>query len=154
MAKMQELVDGFLAQDTIAVVGVRTTVEDAANGIYKKFKDQNYHVVPINPATDEYLGDPCYPSVKDVPGGVGAAMIVTRPELTEQIVRDCAEAGVKYVWMHRSIGNSVSDEAVAYCREQGIHVIPGGCPMMFVPPVDIFHYCLRGIGKVAGFVPK
>lgn len=153
MSKMQELVDGFLAEKRIAVVGVRTTTEDAANSIYKKFKDHGYEVFAVNPNAAEYKGDPCYPSVKDIPGGVGAAMIVLKPEMSAEVVKDFPEAGVRHVWMHRSIGNSVSEEAIQICRENGISVIPGGCPMMFVSP-DFGHKCMKWIGKYAGWFPN
>jgi len=154
MATLQTLIDNFLMQKRIAVVGVSRSKEDAANLIYKKLKSQNFEAFPINPAAKEFKGDPCYPSVKDVPGGVDAAVLVTRPETTEKVVRDCAEAGVKHVWMHRSIGNSVSEEAVRFCNENGIAVIAGGCPMMFVKPVDFGHKCLRFVGKFAGWLPE
>ena len=154
MAELKELVDSFLAQDRIAVVGVRTTVEDAANSIYDKLKGAGHQVFAVNPKAEEYKGDPCFPSVKEIPGGVQAAMLVTRPELTEKIVEECVEAGVTHVWMHRSIGNSVSEKAVQYCRDNGIIVIGGGCPMMFVEPVDFGHVCMRFIGKYAGWLPK
>ena len=151
---LQEMVNDFLSQEKIAVVGVRTTMEDAANSIYKKLKDTGHNVVAINPKTDTYKGDPCYPSVKDIPGGAQAAVLVTRPELTEKVVRECKEAGITHVWMHRSIGDSTSQEAIAYCKENGINVIPGACPMMFVEPVDFGHKCIKFIGKFAGYVPK
>ncbi|MEJ2757990.1 MAG: CoA-binding protein [Anaerolineales bacterium] len=154
MSSLQTLVDDFLAQERIAVVGVRTTQEDAANSIYKKLKDAGYQVFAVNPSTDEYKGDPCYPTVKDIPGGAQAAVMVVRPEIAEQVVVDCHDANIQHVWMHRSIGNSVSDKAVAYCRENGMAVIGGGCPMMFVKPVDFGHVCMRFIGKYAGWLPK
>jgi len=153
VSNLQELVDGFLAQERIAVVGVQRTKEDAANSIYKKFKDNGYQVFAVNPSTTEFKGDPCYPSVKEIPGGVQAAMLVLRPDITEKVVRECAEAGITHVWMHRSIGNSVSDEAVQFCKENGISVIGGGCPMMFVKP-DFGHVCMRFIGKYTGWLPK
>lgn len=154
MSNLQNLVDDFLAQERIAVVGVRTTTEDAANSIYQKLKDAGYQVFAVNPSASEYKGEPCYPSVKEIPGGVQAAMLVVKPEVSEKVVVDCAEAGVGHVWMHRSIGNSVSEKAVAYCRENGISVIGGGCPMMFVKPVDFGHVCMRFIGKYTGWLPK
>jgi len=154
VSNLQSLVDDFLAQDRIAVVGVRSTVEDAANSIYQKFKGAGYQVFAVNPSAAEFKGDPCYPSVKEIPGGVQAAMLVLRPEVTEKVVRECAEAGIKHVWMHRSIGNSVSEEAVQFCKENGISVIGGGCPMMFVKPVDFGHVCMRFIGKFTGWLPQ
>ncbi|HKJ27807.1 MAG TPA: CoA-binding protein [Anaerolineales bacterium] len=154
MATLKALVEDFLTQERIAVVGVRSTVEDAANSIYDKFKGAGYDVFAVNPKTDTYKGEPCYPSVKEIPGGVQAAMLVTRPELTEQLVVECKEAGVTHVWMHRSIGNSTSEKAIQYCRDNGINVIGGGCPMMFVEPVDFGHKCMRFIGKYAGWLPQ
>ncbi len=154
MSKLQARVDDFLAQKRIAVIGVSTKKEDAPNLIYKKLKSQNYEVFPVNLTAKEFKGDPCYPSVKDVPGGVDAAVMVTKPEVTDQVVKECAEAGVMHVWMHRSIGNSVSEDAVKFCKEQGISVIAGGCPMMFVKPVDFGHKCMRFIGNFTGWLPK
>jgi hypothetical protein len=56
--------------------------------------------------------------------------------------------------MHRSFGTgSVSEEAVNLCREKGIEVIPGACPMMFCEPVDFGHRCMRWLLKVTGGLP-
>jgi hypothetical protein len=55
-------------------------------------------------------------------------------------MRDRAELGIKYVWMHPSYGvGSVSGTATAYGREHGITVIDGGCPLMFEPTADRLH---------------
>ena len=48
---------------------------------------------PVNPNADTFDGEPCYSDLQSIPGGVDGVVIVTRPELTEQIVRQCAEAG-------------------------------------------------------------
>lgn len=153
MTKINELVEDFLAQKRVAVVGVSRSLNKTGDGIYDKFKRHGYQVFPINLHAKEYRGEPCYASVKDVPGGVQAAVLITSPEATEQVVRECVEAGVTHVWMHRSFGNSVSDEAVQFCREKGIHVIPGACPMMYLDP-DFGHVLIKMIGKVAGYVPR
>lgn len=155
MDNLQVLVDNFLAQKRIAVIGVSTTSADAADAIYKKLKDTgDYEVFAVNPKAQSYKGDPCYPSVKDIPGGAQAAVLVLKPEITEKVVEECAQAGVQHVWMHRSIGNSVSSKAVEFCRKNGIEVIGGGCPMMFVKPVDLGHVCMRFLGKYTGWLPK
>ena len=73
-------------------------------------------------------------------------MIVTTPDVTDQVVRDCHEAGVKRVWMHCSVMHGVrstSDTAVQFCRDNGIAVIPAGCPLMFEGNVDVFHKFMR-----------
>ncbi len=154
MTDMKTLVAGFLGEKRIAVVGVRRNSQDAANLIYKKLRDSDYEVFAVNPKAEEVEGDPCYPDVTAIPGGVGAAMLVTKPEVSMQVVQQAAESGIKHVWMHRSIGNSISEEAVQFCHQNDIAVIPGGCPMMFVPPVDFAHKCMHAIGKVVKWMPK
>ena len=146
--------ESFLAQKRIAVVGVSSTKDDAANLIYRKLREAGYEVFAVNPKVDTVEGDTCYASVQAIPDGVDGAVIVTRPEVTAQVVRECADAGVKQVWMHRGMGNSVSDEAVTFCREHGIAVIPGACPMMYCEPVDFGHRCMRWMFGLVGRLPK
>jgi predicted CoA-binding protein len=144
MTPIKTLIDDFLAQERIAVAGVSRGKDSAANGIYLKLRDAGYDVFATNPEADSVEGDPCYPNLAAIPGRIDGVMIATAPKATEQVVRECAELGIKRVWMHRSIGaGSVSEDAVVFCRENGISVIPGWCPMMFCEPVDFAHKCMR-----------
>lgn len=70
-------------------------------------------------------------------------------------MRECADLGIKRVWMHRSFGRgSVSDTATLYGRERGITVIDGGCPCMFGPTADCCHVMMRWGANLAGNIPK
>ncbi|HRW09744.1 MAG TPA: CoA-binding protein [Caldilineaceae bacterium] len=155
---IKEQAAAFLAQKRIAVVGV-SREQGTGNGIFTSLRGRGYEVFPVNPNATEVMGEPCYPTLQAIPGGVDAAVIVTRPEVTEAVVRDCAEAGVSHVWMHYNAlfgaGNSsVSDAAVAYCREHNIDVIAGGCPLMFGEGADVGHKCMRWILGVTGGLPR
>jgi predicted CoA-binding protein len=100
-------------------------------------------------------GEMCFPDLKDIPDVVDAVVIVTRPGVSEEIVQQRAERGVSRVWLHRSFGKgSVSDAAARFCEAHNITVIPGGCPMMFCPPVDFGHKCMRGVLRLTGGLPK
>jgi hypothetical protein len=154
---IQPVVDDFLKQKRIAVVGVSATKQDAANFIYRTLRERGYEVYAINPNAAQVEGDTAYPDVKSTPEKPDAAVIVTRPEVTEQVVRECDEAGIKRVWMHHSLdmlGRSSSPKAVQYCQEHGIAVISGGCPMMFLEPVDFGHKCMRTVSRWMGHLPK
>ncbi len=154
-------VHDFLAQKRIAVAGVsrESGPHPAANLIYRRLKQGGHDVFAVNPNLQSFDGDRCYPDLRSIPGGVDGVVVITRPELTERIVREAGEAGVRRVWMHKSLakGSSVSDAAVEFCQERGISVIAGGCPMMFggdgVRP-DFGHTCMRWILKVTGGLPK
>mgnify|MGYP005833580969 CR=1 FL=1 len=130
------LIDDFLAQKRIAIVGVSRDKDELANALFRSLRDQGHEVVPVNPNAAELEGQPAYPNVKAIPGGADAALIMVSPSATEQAVRDCADAGVKRVWVYGIMGESSlpaeKQAAVAFCREHGIDVIPGRCPYMFI----------------------
>jgi predicted CoA-binding protein len=147
----------FLAQKRIAVAGVSRNDggHPAANLIYRRLKTTGHDVFPVNPHMQAFDGDRCFPDVQSIPGGVDGVVIVTRPETTERIVRDCDSAGIRRVWMHQSLakGSSVSPGAVAYCRQHDISVIAGACPMMYGDGVDVGHTCMRWILRLTGGLP-
>ena len=155
MSTLEEAAQDFLAQRRIAVAGVSRKGDTAANIIYKKLRDTGYDVFPLNPLATEVEGDPCYPDLAAIPGGVEGLVIATPPQVAAQLVRDCAELSVRRVWMHRSFGQgSVDDEAVRLAQELGLTIIPGSCPMMFCEPVDIFHKCMRWFFRASGSQPQ
>ena len=150
-------VHDFLEQKRIAVVGVSRDDRHHPAGklIYRRLKSLGHEVFPVNPQMETMEGERCYPNLQSIPGGVDGVVIVTRPDTTEQVVRDCSEAGIRRVWMHQPLGKgtSVSAEAVEYCREHDISVIAGACPMMFGPDVDFGHMCSRWIMRLMGGLP-
>ena len=152
MSHFDDLAKEFLAQERIAVAGVSRTSENTANAIYRALRDEGYSVFAVNPNMDTVEGDPCYTNMQAIPDGVDGAVIVTRPEITKQVVEDCVAADVPRVWMHNNTfaPSSVSDEATAVCKENGIIVIDGGCPMMFV---DFGHKCMKWVLGVMGRLP-
>ena len=151
-------VNDFLAQKRIAVAGVSRDGghHPVGNLVYRRLKTTGHDVFAVNPHMQTFEGDRCYPDLKAIPGGVDGVVIITRPEVTEQIVKECADAGVRRVWMHQSMaraGSSVSPAAVEYCRQHEISVIAGGCPMMYGPGADLGHTCMRWMLKLTGGLP-
>ena len=70
-------------------------------------------------------------------------------------MRECADLGIKRVWMHRGPGaGSVSPEAAEYGRQHDITVIEGGCPCMFDPTADPGHKAMRFVFTLTGNVPR
>jgi uncharacterized protein len=154
MATMQEAATQFLSHQRVAVTGVsRKPKKHGSNTVYKRLRERGYEVFAVNPNAEKVEGDRAYHDLRSIPGGVETVVIGTRPELAEQTMRDCAELGIKHVWMHRGPGSgSVSDAATAFGREHGITVIDGGCPCMFGPTADFGHKVMRVL--YSGHVPK
>jgi len=151
LSTINSLVRDFLAQKTIAVVGVSDKRETGCNLGYRKFKAAGYTVYAVNPHLKTFDGEPCYPDLKAIPQKPDAVFILANPKVTDQIVQQCVELGITHVWMHCMMGTkpgltpgttSVSPEAVRLCREHGIAVIPGSCPNQFLKP-DFGHALMR-----------
>lgn len=156
MTTFKEAATEFLAQERLAVVGVSRSGEQTANYIYKKLRDHGGKVFPINPNADTVEGDPCYPNLGAVPERLDGVVAVVRPAIVQEVVRECVELGIPRVWMHGNAffgqnASSVSDEATVYGEENGIRVIAGGCPMMFL---DFGHKCMRLILGAMGKLPS
>lgn len=155
MTALKEATDEFLAQKRIAVAGVSRSSGQAANLVYKRLRDRGYSVFAVNPNADTVEGDHCYHDLKSIEGGVDGVVVATTPTVAEQVVHDCADLGIKRVWLHGSFGTgSRSDRATDYGREHGVQVIDGGCPCMFGTTADFGHRCMRGILSLTGGLPK
>src|SRR5512144_955980 len=133
MSKIKDAAAEFLASKRVAVAGVsRHPKNHGSNFVYKRLRERGYEVFAVNPNAETVEGDRSYRDLRSIPGGVDAVVIATRPELAEETMRECADLGIKHVWMHRGPGRgSVSEAAGDYGREHGIAVIDGGCPCMF-----------------------
>jgi uncharacterized protein len=160
MAQIDSLVQDFLAQKRIAVVGVSDQRETGCNLAYRKFRDAGYKVSAVNPRLTTYEGAPCYPDLQSIPDRPDAVFILANPQVAEQIVQQCVDLGIKHVWMHCMMGTkpglaakmtSVSQDAVQMCRDNGIAVIPGACPNQFLKP-DFGHAMMRMMWRTLGFM--
>src|SRR5438105_2330652 len=145
MTTMKDAASAFLANKRVAVTGAsRHPKGHGSNVVYQRLRDRGYQVFAVNPNADEVEGDRAYHDLHAIPGGVDAVVIGTRPEIADETMRECAELGIRHVWMHRGPGaGSVSTTAAKYGREHGITVIDGGCPCMFGPTADPGHKVMR-----------
>ncbi|MFZ6003288.1 MAG: CoA-binding protein [Actinomycetota bacterium] len=156
MPAVKDAAAAFLANRRIAVTGVsRNPGAHGSNAVYKRLRERGYDVFAVNPNAEVVEGDRCFHDLASIPGGVDAVVIATRPDRAEATMRECADLGVKHVWMHRGFGSgSVCDEATVYGRSRGMTVIDGGCPLMFEPTADVAHRVMRTLLRPSRKVPK
>ena len=163
MNSIAQLADDFLAQRTIAIIGISSRQQSLANNLYKVLRTPQRTVIAIHPTMTTFEGDPCFPTLQSIPQTIDGVFIAAKPENAERAVDECIALNIPRVWMHNSFGlqysahrsaaSSVSITALQKCRDHKIAVIPGACPMMFLENRDAFHSCLRWIlshtGKLA-----
>ena len=150
-----EVIEDFLRQKRIAMVGISRNPANFSVKLFEELCRRGYEVIPVNPTTQTLHGQRCYARVHDIQPRVDGVLLMTSSRVTESVVRDCAAIGIPRVWMYRAGGQgAVSDAAVEFCREHGIHVVPGECPFMFLPNAGTVHGLHGVIRKITGRYPR
>ncbi len=145
------MIDDFLAQRTLAIVGVSRKTEKFGCTVYRELKAKGYKVFPVNPHAEEVLGDRCYPNLGALPEPVGGVVIVVPPAETERVVQDAAAAQIRRVWMQQG---AESEAALRFCKDNGMSVVSGECIMMFAQPVGFGHGLHRWVWGLLGKLPQ
>ena len=156
MTRTKDAAQDFLTARRIAVTGVSHAPRGhGSNAVYCRLRERGHDVVAVNPNASEVEGDPTFPDLSSIPGGVDAVVIGTRPERALDTMKEAVALGIPRVWMHRAFGaGSVSDEATDYGRAHGVVVIDGGCPLMFGDTSDGGHRVMCRLLTLTGAVPR
>ncbi len=149
-------IEDFWTHKRIAVVGVSRDPKEISYMLWQELRQRRYDALPVNPNVAEMDGQRCYARVQEIQPPVDGVLIMTPAGATEGVVKDCAEAGVDHVWMYGGWGRggAVSREALEFCAANGIDVVPGLCPYMFLPGTPFFHSMHAWVKKVTGSYPK
>lgn len=140
-------VDDFLAQKTLAVVGVSRNSQKFGNAIFNELKAKGYQVYPVNPQAEKIGEDKCYPSLAALPAGVEGVVVVVPPAKAEQVVQDAAQAGIKRVWLQQGAQTSA---AIKAAQDKDLRVIAGECILMYARPAAFFHRAHGFVWKMIG----
>ena len=120
---VQDQIQTFLAGKRFAVVGASQDRAKYGNKVLRAFLQNGLEVVPINPNSDEVEGLRTYADLKSLPASVDGVSIVTPPGVTEQVVEQAVELGIKNIWIQEG---AESEHAVEHAVESGANVISGG----------------------------
>jgi len=124
---MEELVKDFLNQKRFVVFGSFRNKEKYAYRIFKQLTEKGYIVVPVNPGLTELEKVKCYPSVKNIPGEVDVANIVTPAKVTLRIVGECRQKGINRIWVQPG---AESNEVIDFCNQNKMKIVYGLCVML------------------------
>ncbi len=120
----QDGINGFLAQRCLAVVGVSRNPNKYGNKIFRQLQAGGYEVYAVNSAANMVEGQPCYPSLADLPVKVGGVVSVVPPEQTQVIANEAIELGIRHIWMQPG---AESETVVQFCEENELNTIAGMC---------------------------
>ncbi len=143
-------VEEFISQKTLAIVGVSRGGQKFGNMAYRELKANGYTLYPIHPTAENLEGDRAYKDFASLPDKVGGVLVVVPPAQTERVLREAAAAGIRRVWMQQG---SESEDAIQFCKENGIAEVHGECIMMYAGK-SFLHKPHRWIWQLLGKMPK
>jgi len=145
------VVDEFVGQKTLAIVGVSRSGKKFGNMVYKEMREHGYKLYAIHPEAETLDGAPAYKDFQSLPEPVGGVIVIVQPGQAEQVVRDAAAAGIKRVWMQQG---SESPAAIQFCKDNGIAEVHGECINMYARNTASFHKFHAWLWKLFGKAPK
>lgn len=122
-------IDAFLDGSPFAVVGASTNRDKYGNKVLRVYQQNNRTVYPINPRAEEIEGLKAYADLASLPERPHGVSIITPPKVTETVVRQAVELGIKHLWMQPG---AESEDAIAYARENGVNVVVNGACALVV----------------------
>ena len=125
----QEQIDAFLNGQTFAVVGASQDRSKYGNKVLRVYQQNNLTAFPVNPRVEQVEGLTAYPDLASIPEKVHGVSVITPPKVTEAVVEQAGELGIKNIWMQPG---SESPAAVARAEELGMNVIAGGPCLLVV----------------------
>ncbi|MBI4933726.1 MAG: CoA-binding protein [Actinobacteria bacterium] len=146
------LAQRFLAEHRIVMIGATDDPKKFGSTIFRALVEHGHEVVPVNPRHQQVDGVVCVPDLQSVQGEVTAALVMLTGPAALQAVRDCVHRPVDMVWLFRGAGSpgALSSEAVSLCEANGVQVVAGACPLMFLSPVTGAHHAHLAVRRFAG----
>ncbi|MDZ8056247.1 MAG: CoA-binding protein [Aulosira sp. ZfuVER01] len=108
----------------IAVVGHSDRPNRTSYQIAQFLRQVGYNVYPVNPVVKEIDGQPCYPSLREVPGSVDIVNIFRRSEYLPEIIEAAIAINAKTVWAQLGISDQASAQKAL---DAGLNVIMDAC---------------------------
>jgi predicted CoA-binding protein len=113
---------------TIAVVGLSSRTDRPSHRVASYLQSNGYRIIPVNPNETEVLGEPAYPSLRDLPPDVKIDVVdvFRRAAETPAVARDAVAIGAAALWLQEGI---VNEEAYRIAADAGLDVVMGVCIM-------------------------
>lgn len=120
-------IESMLNLKSWAVVGATNNKDKFGYKIFKVMLEAGLEVYPINTGLTEILGKTCYPKLADLPIRPEAVNLVVPPRIGEIILCECAELGIKNIWLQPGAD---TPQVVQKAEQLGLSVVHHACIMV------------------------
>lgn len=108
----------------IAVVGHSDRPYRTSYQIAAYLRRAGYTVYPVNPEHTSINGQPCFPTLADVPEPIDIVNVFRRSEFLAEIVQQAADILAKFVWAQNGVESA---EALHIANAAGIPIVMDNC---------------------------
>jgi len=112
----------------IAVVGVSQNPDKNGHRIFVDLLEADYDVVGVHPEAGIVEGQKLWPSLYPITPRPDLVITVVPPSVTERVVQNCIQLGIKQIWMQPG---SESTVAIETAQKAGLEVISQACFMKY-----------------------
>ena len=109
---------------TVAIVGLSPNELRPSHFVGFYLRRHGYRVIPVNPRESEILGEPCYPSLSDVPEHIDVVDVFRTPAAVPAIAEEAVAVGAGALWLQFGV---ISAEGAEIARRGGLAVIMDRC---------------------------
>jgi predicted CoA-binding protein len=124
-----EQIEQFLSGQPHAVVGASTSREKYGNKVLRAYLQQGRPVVAVHPTANQIEGVSACASLRELPGRCHGISIITPPAITERVIEEAGELGIRHVWLQPG---AESELAIERATQLGMNVIAGGPCLLVV----------------------
>jgi acyl-CoA synthetase (NDP forming) len=133
---MSKLANTLFNPKSIALIGASSDGKKNAGRPQRYLTEHGYkgQIYPVNPFRDTIQGLPAYKSVKDIPGPIDHAFIMTPSETVANILIECAAKGASVATIYSdgfaevgAEGQARQFEIVRIAKEHGIRLVGPNC---------------------------
>jgi hypothetical protein len=109
----------------VAIVGISDKTERPSNGVATwLLSNSHLDLYFVNPALTSVFGEPCYPSLADIPVSIDMVDVFRKVEDIPGVVNDAIAIGAKSIWLQLGLADGAS---AARAVASGLDVVMDLC---------------------------
>ncbi|MGE0242657.1 MAG: CoA-binding protein [Nitrososphaeraceae archaeon] len=118
-------IKNFYKFKNIAVVGMSKNEEKPSHYVPRYLLEHGYHIIPVNPTTNEILNKKSYKLVSEIKEDIDIVDIFRKSEDVKEVVLDAIKkTGIKVIWLQKGI---FSPESQDLANKNGIDFVYNRC---------------------------
>lgn len=141
---MESQIESFLEQKEIAVVGVSSKKKKFGYYIFEKLNNSGYTTFAVNPKAPVDPDIKFYSSINET-NNASAVVFVTKPEVTNEIIRNGIPPEINHIWIQQGAGNEKTKSILTSLKKEFVF---NKCIIMYLEPVKGIHKFHKNIDRI------